>query len=159
RVDVPERLRAARRASLYVSGAAEAPAPGRPRRPMRGARVRSPERARLHLGRRRLSEHARELSPRAGRRRDARAVRALGLRAGGGVEGRRVRLERDARRARQRARAARESSMNIVLWVLQVVLALLCLAGGGFKALHPEDPAKQIRALPPAAWRALGVFE
>jgi hypothetical protein len=49
--------------------------------------------------------------------------------------------------------------MNILLWVLQVALALLYLAGGGFKALNPSDPAKQIRALPPGAWRALGVFE
>jgi hypothetical protein len=49
--------------------------------------------------------------------------------------------------------------MNILLWVVQVVLALLYLAGGGFKTLNPQDPAKQIRAIPPAAWRALGVFE
>jgi hypothetical protein len=49
--------------------------------------------------------------------------------------------------------------MNILLWVLQVVLALLYLAGGGFKAVNPADPAKQIRAIRPAAWRALGVFE
>jgi uncharacterized membrane protein YphA (DoxX/SURF4 family) len=49
--------------------------------------------------------------------------------------------------------------MNILLWVLQIVLAFLYLMGGGFKALHPDDPAKQIRAIPPAAWRALGVFE
>jgi hypothetical protein len=49
--------------------------------------------------------------------------------------------------------------MNILLWVLQVVLAFLYVAGGGFKALNPNDPAKQIRALPPGAWRALGVFE
>jgi hypothetical protein len=52
-----------------------------------------------------------------------------------------------------------EPPMNILLWVVQVVLALLYLAGGGFKAINPDDPAKQIRALPPAAWRALGVFE
>ncbi len=37
--------------------------------------------------------------------------------------------------------------MNILLWVLQVVLALLYLAGGGFKTLNPDDPAKQIKAL------------
>jgi DoxX-like protein len=49
--------------------------------------------------------------------------------------------------------------MNILLWFLQVVLALLYLAGGGFKTFNPDDPAKQIKALPPAAWRALGVFE
>jgi hypothetical protein len=49
--------------------------------------------------------------------------------------------------------------MNILLWVLQVVLALLYLAGGGFKAINPHDPAKQIKAIRPATWRALGVFE
>ena len=49
--------------------------------------------------------------------------------------------------------------MNILLWALQVALALLYLAGGGFKTFNPDDPAKQITALPPAAWRALGVFE
>ena len=49
--------------------------------------------------------------------------------------------------------------MNIVLWVLQAVAAFLYLAGGGVKAAKPDDPAKQIRAIPPAAWRALGLFE
>ncbi len=49
--------------------------------------------------------------------------------------------------------------MNILLWVLQVVLALLYLAGGGFKTFNPDDVTKQITALPPAAWRALGVYE
>jgi len=49
--------------------------------------------------------------------------------------------------------------MNILLWVLQVAVALLYLAGGGFKTFNPDDPAKQIRALPKGAWRALGVFE
>jgi DoxX-like protein len=49
--------------------------------------------------------------------------------------------------------------MNILLWVVQVVLALLCFAGGGFKTFNPGDVAKQITALPPGAWRAVGVFE
>ena len=49
--------------------------------------------------------------------------------------------------------------MNILFWVLQVLLALLLLAGGGFKVVNPNDPAKQIRAISPAAWRAIGVFE
>jgi DoxX-like family len=49
--------------------------------------------------------------------------------------------------------------MNILLWVVQVVLALLYLAGGGFKIFNPDDVAKQITALPPGAWRVLGVFE
>jgi hypothetical protein len=49
--------------------------------------------------------------------------------------------------------------MNIFLWVVQVVLALLCLAGGGFKTFNPDDVAKQIKAIPRGAWRAIGVFE
>jgi DoxX-like family len=49
--------------------------------------------------------------------------------------------------------------MNILLWVVQGVLAFLCLAGGGFKASKPDDVAKQIPALPRGAWRAIGVFE
>ena len=49
--------------------------------------------------------------------------------------------------------------MNILLWALQVALAFLCIAGGGFKAFNPTDPARQIRALPPGAWRAIGIFE
>jgi DoxX-like family len=49
--------------------------------------------------------------------------------------------------------------MNILLWVLQAALALLYLAGGGFKTFNPDDVARQVTALPPGAWRALGVFE
>ena len=49
--------------------------------------------------------------------------------------------------------------MNILLWVVQGVLALLYLAGGGFKTFNPGDVAKQITALPAGAWRAVGVFE
>lgn len=49
--------------------------------------------------------------------------------------------------------------MNIVLWVVQVALALLYLAGGGFKTFNPDDVAKQIKAVPRGAWRAIGVFE
>jgi hypothetical protein len=49
--------------------------------------------------------------------------------------------------------------MNIVLWILQVVLALLFLAGGGFKAFVPDDVANQIKAVPRSGWRAIGVFE
>jgi hypothetical protein len=49
--------------------------------------------------------------------------------------------------------------MNVLLWVLQVVVALLYLAGGGFKTFNPDDVAKQITALQRGAWRAVGVFE
>jgi hypothetical protein len=49
--------------------------------------------------------------------------------------------------------------MNILLWVVQVALALLYLAGGSFKTFNPDDVAKQITALPRGGWVALGVFE
>lgn len=49
--------------------------------------------------------------------------------------------------------------MNIVLWILQAVLALLCLAGGGFKVSNPDTPAELIPAIPIGGWRTLGVFE
>lgn len=49
--------------------------------------------------------------------------------------------------------------MNVLLWVVQVILALLLLAGGGFKVLNPDDVARQIRSVPPAGWRVIGVLE
>jgi uncharacterized membrane protein YphA (DoxX/SURF4 family) len=49
--------------------------------------------------------------------------------------------------------------MNIVLWILQVVLGLLYLAGGYYKAFRFEELASQFTAIPPSGWRALGVVE
>jgi hypothetical protein len=49
--------------------------------------------------------------------------------------------------------------MNILLWILQAVLALLCLAGGGFKASKPADLVKVTRVLSEGAWRMIGVLE
>jgi hypothetical protein len=49
--------------------------------------------------------------------------------------------------------------MNIVLWIIQGILALLCLAGGSYKMLKPGEVALQMRALPNGAWRALGLLE
>jgi hypothetical protein len=49
--------------------------------------------------------------------------------------------------------------MNVLLWVLQVALALLYIAGWGFKTFNPDDVAKQITALPRGGWRALGAFD
>jgi len=49
--------------------------------------------------------------------------------------------------------------MNVLLWIVQALLALLLLAGGSFKFLKPEDVASQIPALPLGAWRAIGVLE
>jgi hypothetical protein len=49
--------------------------------------------------------------------------------------------------------------MNILLWVLQLALALLCLSGGAYKAFRFDELANQMRALSRGGWRALGVFE
>ena len=49
--------------------------------------------------------------------------------------------------------------MNVLLWVLQLVLALLCLSGGAYKAFKFDELATQMRSLPRGGWRALGVFE
>jgi len=49
--------------------------------------------------------------------------------------------------------------MNLLLWVLQVALALLYLAGGSYKVFKFDELATQMRALPRGGWRALGVLE
>jgi hypothetical protein len=51
--------------------------------------------------------------------------------------------------------------MNILLWILQVALALLCLAGGAYKVFMFEQVANEMwySALPPGGWSGLGVFE
>ena len=49
--------------------------------------------------------------------------------------------------------------MNILLWVLQVALALLYLAGGAYKVSGSGELANQFRALSRGGWRALGVLE
>ena len=49
--------------------------------------------------------------------------------------------------------------MNVLLWVLQAVLALLYLAGGAYKTFNFDELAKQIGAIPRAAWSVLGVVE
>jgi hypothetical protein len=49
--------------------------------------------------------------------------------------------------------------MNVLLWVLQGVLALLYLAGGSYKVFKFEELASQLPALPLGAWRVLGVIE
>ena len=49
--------------------------------------------------------------------------------------------------------------MNILLWILQAVLALMCIAGGGYKAFNPADVMKGTRALSDGVWRTIGVFE
>ena len=52
--------------------------------------------------------------------------------------------------------------MNILLWVLQIVLALLCIPGGIFKVFKLEQLQKDVasmRALPRSLWAFLGAFE
>ena len=51
--------------------------------------------------------------------------------------------------------------MNILLWVLQVVLALLCISGGVFQIFKIDDLKKNVaamRALPRSLWAFLGAF-
>jgi uncharacterized membrane protein YphA (DoxX/SURF4 family) len=52
--------------------------------------------------------------------------------------------------------------MNILLWVLQAVLALLGVSGGAFKIVKIEDLKKGVasmRALPRGLWAFLGAVE
>jgi DoxX-like family len=51
--------------------------------------------------------------------------------------------------------------MNILLWVLQVALALLCISGGAFQIFKIEDLKKNVaamRGLPRGLWAFLGAF-
>lgn len=49
--------------------------------------------------------------------------------------------------------------MNVLLWMVQVVLALLYVAGGAYKAFMPDQLAGTMSALPRGGWQALGVVE
>ena len=51
--------------------------------------------------------------------------------------------------------------MNILLWILQVALALFSLAGGQYKVFHFAELAKvpSTAALSRGGWGAIGVFE
>src|SRR3989442_14149888 len=53
----------------------------------------------------------------------------------------------------------KEKTMNVLLWVIQVALALLYLAGGSYKVFKFDELANQMRALPRGGWRALGALE
>ncbi|MEP6622137.1 MAG: DoxX family protein [bacterium] len=51
--------------------------------------------------------------------------------------------------------------MNILLWVLQIALALLCISGGAFQIFKIEELQKNVasmRALPRGLWAFLGVI-
>jgi hypothetical protein len=49
--------------------------------------------------------------------------------------------------------------MNILLWILQSLLALLLISGGGYKAAGANALHKQFPALPSGAWRMIGLLE
>jgi hypothetical protein len=49
--------------------------------------------------------------------------------------------------------------MNILLWILQSVLAFLYLSGGGYKTFKFDELANRIGSLPRGGWRLLGVVE
>src|SRR2546426_768059 len=53
----------------------------------------------------------------------------------------------------------KEKTMNVLLWVIQVALALLYLAGGSYKVFKFDALANHMRALPRGGWRALGALE
>ena len=49
--------------------------------------------------------------------------------------------------------------MNIFLWILQGILALLFLTGGGYKLSNADEVAEQAGSFSGGAWRAIGVIE
>lgn len=49
--------------------------------------------------------------------------------------------------------------MAILLLIIQIVLGLLCLSGGGYKLSAVNDLAAQIPMLSSAVWGVVGVFE
>ena len=49
--------------------------------------------------------------------------------------------------------------MNVVLWILQALLAFFYLSGGAYKLFKFEELANQLSALPHGAWRVLGALE
>jgi uncharacterized membrane protein YphA (DoxX/SURF4 family) len=49
--------------------------------------------------------------------------------------------------------------MNVVLWVVQAVLAAMYLAGGAYKLFNANELAKQFRPPSPRGWQALRVLE
>ena len=49
--------------------------------------------------------------------------------------------------------------MNVLLWVIQLALALLYFAGGSYKVFRFDELAGQMVALSRSQWGAIGVFE
>jgi uncharacterized membrane protein YphA (DoxX/SURF4 family) len=51
--------------------------------------------------------------------------------------------------------------MNFLLWILQIALAGLCIAGGTFQIFKIEELQKNVasmRGLPRGLWASLGAF-
>jgi uncharacterized membrane protein YphA (DoxX/SURF4 family) len=51
--------------------------------------------------------------------------------------------------------------MNILLWIVQIALAWLCIAGGLFQVFKPDElelTVAAMRGLPHGLWMALGIF-
>lgn len=49
--------------------------------------------------------------------------------------------------------------MNVALWIVQAVLALLYLSGGAYKTFSFDEIASQMTVLSRNGWGALGVLE
>ncbi len=49
--------------------------------------------------------------------------------------------------------------MNILLWVLQVLLALHTAVGAVWKFSNPEQTVPSLKAIPHTVWLAMSVFE
>ncbi len=49
--------------------------------------------------------------------------------------------------------------MNVALWIVQSLLALLLVAGGGYKFVSAAELTSQFAAIPTLAWRAFGIVE
>lgn len=49
--------------------------------------------------------------------------------------------------------------MNAVLWTLQILLAVVYVAGGAYKTFMFDELAGTMSSLPRGGWRALGLIE
>lgn len=51
--------------------------------------------------------------------------------------------------------------MNVLLWIIQILLALLAIAGGAYKIFQFDELAKMPATvgIPRGGWAAIGVFE
>ena len=49
--------------------------------------------------------------------------------------------------------------MNVILWVLQILLALHTVMGAVWKLSHSEQSVPSLGAIPHQIWRGLSVFE